>query len=112
MAGKDIVNITEKAVEKAKGLIKNQPDILGLRIKILDGGCSGKTYNVEYAKDIKENEEVIKKSGVIFMIDPGASLFLIGCTIDWKQEKFKNGFTFENPNEIARCGCGESFSLS
>ena len=112
MVGKNIVNITQKAVEKAKDLIKNQPNILGLRIKILDGGCSGKTYNVEYAKDIKENEEVIKKNGVIFIIDPGASLFLIGCTIDWKQEKFKNGFTFENPNEIARCGCGESFSLS
>ena len=46
------------------------------------------------------------------MIAPSAILFIIGCTIDWKQEKFKNGFTFENPNETARCGCGESFSVS
>ena len=68
--------------------------------------------NVDYAKNIRENEEVIKKNNIVFIIDPSASLFLIGCTIDWKQEKFKNGFTFENPNELARCGCGESFSVS
>ena len=38
-------------------------------------------------------------------------LFIIGSTIDWKEDKFKRGFTFENPNETARCGCGESFSI-
>ena len=111
MSVKELVNITEKAAEKAKELIDNQEGTLGIRIKVLEGGCSGKTYNVDYAKDIKENEEVIKKNGVSFIIDPAASFFLVGCTIDWKQEKFKNGFTFENPNEIARCGCGESFSV-
>tara|TARA_Y100000589_G_scaffold329263_2_gene375308 strand:- start:1240 stop:1575 length:336 start_codon:yes stop_codon:yes gene_type:complete len=111
MSLKELVNITDNAAAKAKELIKNQEGILGIRIKVLEGGCSGKTYNVDYAKDIKENEEVIKKNGVSFIIDPAATLFLAGCTIDWKQEKFKNGFTFENPNEIARCGCGESFSV-
>jgi len=112
MIEKALVNITDRAINKAEELIKNQKDVIGLRIKILDGGCSGKTYNVDYAKNIKENEEVIKKNNIVFIIDPSASLFLIGCTIDWKQEKFKNGFTFENPNELARCGCGESFSVS
>ena len=112
MVQKQLVYITDKAAQKAHELIKNESESIGLRVKILDGGCSGKTYNIDFAKNIKENEEVITKNGVKFIIDPGASLFLIGCTIDWKQEKFKNGFTFENPNEMAKCGCGDSFSVS
>ena len=109
---KELVKITDRAVEKARILVGNKPGSIGLRIKILEGGCSGKTYNVDYATEIKENEEVLKKNGVIFIIDPSAALFLIGCIIDWKQEKFKDGFTFSNPNEVARCGCGESFSTN
>ena len=70
------------------------------------------TYNVLQADKINEQDEIVKKDGVSFIISPSAILFIIGCTIDWKQEKFKNGFTFENPNEKARCGCGESFSVS
>ena len=55
---------------------------------------------------------MIKKNGINFIIDPSAVMFLIGSTIDWKEEQFKKGFTFENPNETARCGCGESFTTS
>ena len=110
MTNKIIVNITENATEKAKKLLESQKDHLGLRVMVLEG-CSGKTYKVDYTNTINDNDEVIEKNGVKFIIDPSAVLFLIGCTIDWKEDKFKNGFTFENPNEIARCGCGESFSI-
>tara|TARA_Y100001935_G_scaffold60828_1_gene50975 strand:- start:51 stop:383 length:333 start_codon:yes stop_codon:yes gene_type:complete len=105
------IKITDKAIIKAKELIENSDKTIGLRIAVLKGGCSGMTYNVEYAKEINEQDEVITAEGINFVIDPSAILFLIGSTIDWKQEKFKSGFTFENPNEKARCGCGESFSI-
>ena len=111
MTGKIIVNITDKATDKAKQLLKNKDCYVGLRVKVLEGGCSGKTYNLDYTDEVKENDEIVEKNGVKFFIEPSAILFLIGCTIDWKEDKFKNGFTFENPNEIARCGCGESFSI-
>ena len=106
------INITEKAIIKAKELVSRDESSIGLRIEIQQGGCSGMTYNVLQVNKINEQDEIIKKNGVQFMIAPSAILFIIGCTIDWKQEKFKNGFTFENPNETARCGCGESFSVS
>ena len=70
------------------------------------------TYEVSLSEKIKEGDEVIKKQGINFIIDPSAVMFLLGSTIDWKEEKFKRGFTFENPNETARCGCGESFTTS
>ena len=111
MENKIIVNITDSALNKAEKLLKDKNDFIGLRVKVLEGGCSGKTYSVDYTKAIQENDEVIEKNGVKFVIDPSAILFLIGSTIDWKEDKFKNGFTFENPNEVARCGCGESFNI-
>ena len=111
MENKIIVNITDSALNKAKKLLEDKNDFIGLRVKVLEGGCSGKTYNVDYTKAIQENDEIIEKNGVKFVIDPSAILFLIGSTIDWKEDKFKNGFTFENPNEVARCGCGESFNF-
>jgi iron-sulfur cluster assembly protein len=112
MANEIKINITTEAINKAKELIDKDKNSIGLRVEIQKGGCSGMTYNVLQANKINEQDEIVKKDGVNFIIAPSAILFLIGCTIDWKKEKFKNGFTFENPNETARCGCGESFSVS
>ena len=112
MSKNPIVNITENAVSRAKCLLQSDSTFIGLRISVSQGGCSGMTYNVELSEKIREEDEVIKKEGINFIIDPGAIMFLLGSTIDWKEEKFKQGFTFENPNETARCGCGESFSTS
>ena len=70
------------------------------------------TYNVSLTEKVNKGDEVVEKNGINFIIDPSAIMFLIGSTIDWKEEKFKKGFTFENPNETARCGCGESFTTS
>ena len=75
MTGKIIVNITEKASEKAKQLLKNKESCYGLRVKVLDGGCSGKTYNVDYTDEVKENDEIVEKNGVKFVIEPSAILF-------------------------------------
>ena len=111
MSKEIIVNITDKAIEKAKELIKLDKSSIGLRIEIQKGGCSGMTYNVLHTDKVKSQDEVLKKDGIIFIIDPSAILFIIGSTIDWKEDKFKSGFSFKNPNESSRCGCGESFSV-
>ncbi|MGB1962855.1 MAG: HesB/IscA family protein, partial [Candidatus Puniceispirillaceae bacterium] len=45
-------------------------------------------------------------------IDPTAVMFLVGSEMDWEEDKFAARFVFRNPNEVARCGCGESFSVA
>tara|TARA_Y100001970_G_C14226465_1_gene855990 strand:+ start:1669 stop:2007 length:339 start_codon:yes stop_codon:yes gene_type:complete len=112
MMKNSIVTITDNALQRAKSLLNNDSELIGLRISVAQGGCSGMTYEVALSKEIKEGDEVVNKDGIKFIIDPGAIMFLLGSTIDWKEEKFKQGFTFQNPNETARCGCGESFSTS
>ena len=93
-------------------MLSNNKNVAGLRVSVSQGGCSGMTYKVSFSEKINTGDEVINKNGINFIIDPSAVMFLIGSTIDWKEEQFKKGFTFENPNETARCGCGESFTTS
>ena len=69
------------------------------------------SYVLEYAKDVKPNEEVIEDKGVKVFIDAAAVMYLLGTEMDYKAEKFSSQFVFKNPNETERCGCGESFSI-
>ena len=112
MINNPLVNITDKAANRAKDLLSKNENVVGLRVSVSQGGCSGMTYNVSFSEKIKKEMKSLEKNGINFIIDPSAVMFLIGSTIDWKEEKFKKGFTFENPNETARCGCGESFTTS
>ena len=110
---KDILRLTKEATDRVKLLIeRSKGEVLGLRIGVKTAGCSGMKYHVEYAKEIKPYEEKIIIEGLTIVIDPAAVMFLIGSTMDYQENKFSSGFEFSNPNEIARCGCGESFSVS
>ena len=109
---KDILTLTNAALDRARTLIKKSDgEVIGLRVGVKTAGCSGMKYNVEYAKDVKKFEEKVVCKDVMILIDPAATMFLIGSVMDYKESKFSSGFEFTNPNEIARCGCGESFTV-
>ncbi len=105
-----MVTLTDRAVSRVKHLIsKSDEPVLGLRIGVSARGCSGLSYSVEYATEQKRFEEVIEQDGVKVLIDPAAVMFLIGSEVDYEESKFSSGFTFNNPNAVGACGCGESF---
>ena len=109
---KPIVTLTDKAVAHVKKLMERADnDIIGLRVGIKTAGCSGLQYVVEFASEKKPFEDVITQGGATILIDPSAVMFLIGSEMDWVEEKFSSQFVFNNPNETARCGCGESFTV-
>ena len=110
---KPFLTITDAAANRVKELIKDaNSGVIGIRIGIKTAGCSGMKYNVEYATEIKPFEEKIISKGITICIDPAAIMFLIGSEMDYREQKFSSGFEFNNPNEIARCGCGESFTVA
>ena len=76
------VNITQQAVDKAKELVSLDSTSIGLRIEVKKGGCSGMTYDVVHAKSFNEQDEVIKKDGVTFVIDPSACLLYTSDAAD------------------------------
>ena len=56
-------------------------------------------------------DELVEQHGVTILIDPKATLFILGTEMDYVEEKIQSGFVFRNPNEKGRCGCGESFHV-
>jgi iron-sulfur cluster assembly protein len=107
-----VMTVTPAAAERVKALIdKRDKPTVGIRIGVRSKGCSGMSYTLEYAEKQEPMDEVVEAEGVKLLIDPKASLFLIGTVMDFEEDKLKAGFVFRNPNEKGRCGCGESFHV-
>ena len=108
-----IIKLSDSAVSRIKEILSKAEDsTIGVRIGVKSGGCAGMSYIMEYAKEVKPNEEVVEEKGVKVLIDPKAVMYLLGTEMDYKKEKFSSQFVFNNPNETERCGCGESFKTS
>tara|TARA_B100001057_G_scaffold297505_1_gene297768 strand:- start:267 stop:599 length:333 start_codon:yes stop_codon:yes gene_type:complete len=108
----NIIEISDTASKRIKEIIANaKDDTVGLRIAVKSGGCAGYSYDMDYINEINPSDEIVEQDGIKVFIDQAAIMFLLGSTMDFKNEKFKSGFTFTNPNETERCGCGESFSV-
>lgn len=74
-------------------------------------GCSGMAYVLEFADSVEEDDQVFEDKGVKVVISPKSLAYLDGAELDYGREGLNEGFRFTNPNEKARCGCGESFSI-
>lgn len=85
---------------------------LGVRVGVSNGGCAGMSYTMAYAEAQEPYDEVIEDRGVKIFIDPKAIMFLIGTELDFVTEKLGSRFTFNNPNQTAACGCGESVAIT
>ena len=106
------MTVSAAAAERARALIEGRgKPTAGIRIGVRSKGCSGMSYTLEFADKQEPMDEVIDTGGFKLLIDPKASLFLIGTEMDYEEEKLKSGFVFKNPNEKGRCGCGESFHV-
>ena len=107
-----VIKLSDNAANKIKEILSNADNsTIGVRVGVKTGGCAGMSYIMEYAKEIKPNEEVIEDKGVKVLIDPNAVMYLLGTEMDYKQEKFASQFVFKNHNETERCGCDESFKI-
>jgi len=108
------ITITEAAKQRVIHLIeKRDKPAAGIRVGLRTSGCNGLSYTIEYVDEIGKFDEAISIDGSAYkvVIDPKASLFLFGTEMDFVEEKMKSGFTFRNPNEKGRCGCGKSFNV-
>jgi iron-sulfur cluster assembly protein len=104
--------LTDAAAERVKAIMaRSETPVAGLRVGVKKGGCAGMEYTMEYAAEAGPHDEVIDEKGVRILIDPSAILFLLGTEMDYKSDKLKSGFVFNNPNQIGACGCGESVEI-
>lgn len=106
-----MITMTEKATKAARMFIlSSETPKGGLRIAITGGGCSGFTYDLALEATPNEDDTVIEQGKVRVFLDPQSAPLLEGMTIDFTDGLEGSGFTFNNPNASASCGCGKSFS--
>lgn len=107
-----VMTLTDAAAERVKTIIgRAKTPVVALRLGVKNGGCAGMEYTMEWAEYQKPLDEVVEDKGVRIFIDPKAIMFLLGTEMDYKESMLKSGFVFNNPNQTAACGCGESVML-
>ncbi len=108
-----VMSLTEAAAERLRALAANSgKEVEGVRIGVKNGGCAGMEYTMTYAEARGPHDEVIEDKGVKLLIDPTAVMFLLGTEMDYRADRMRSGFVFNNPNQTSACGCGESVSLT
>ena len=105
------VSITEAAAAKVTHYISNRGKGEGIRLAVRTAGCSGFAYNLEFVDTPNPEDILYEDKGVKLFVDPKSLVYLKGLEVDYGREGLNEGFKFINPNETARCGCGESFHV-
>lgn len=107
------INIADSAVLRVVELIKHSKDtdMIGLRVAVFGGGCSGFMYHYKLESNQNDDDLVINSNGVKFLVDPASQPFLEGSTLEFVQELGASYFKVSNPNATGKCGCGSSFSI-
>ena len=107
------VRLTDAAAARIRDIMADADGkYQGVRVGVTNGGCAGMSYTMDYAEDVRPLDEVVEDKGVKIFIEPKAILFLIGTEMDFVKEKLGARFVFNNPNQTAACGCGESVSIA
>jgi len=105
------VSITDRAAEKIKQLLAAEKrEGQGLRLKVVEGGCSGFENKMDFDAPCAE-DKVFEKDGAKVLVDMKSLLYLIGTELDYKEGLMQSGFVLQNPNVKWTCGCGTSFTV-
>lgn len=105
-----IVTLTDAAAARVKEIIaKGEKPYL--RVGVVNGGCAGMEYVLDYAEAPEAFDELVEDKGVSILVKADAVLFLLGSEIDYETTRLASRFVFRNPNQTDACGCGESVTI-
>ena len=105
------ITLTETAADRVASFLAKRGKGIGLRLGVKTTGCSGMAYTMEFADVLEDTDTVFEAGKVKLIIDPKSLVYLDGTELDYTREGLNEGFKFTKPNEKARCGCGESFTV-
>jgi iron-sulfur cluster assembly accessory protein len=106
------VTLTDSAVQKIRELTvsTDNAEEQALRVSVRGGGCSGFQYSLALDK-AKEDDHVFEHEGISVLVDKVSMQFVFGSQVDFVDGLQGAGFTVNNPNVVAACGCGSSFQV-
>ena len=106
------VTLSDKAASKIQELIGagTEMEDQALRVAVKGGGCSGFQYALALDQP-KSDDHVFEHAGVSVVVDKVSMQFVFGSEVDYVDGLQGAGFTVNNPNVVAACGCGSSFQV-
>ena len=110
---KKVIDLTEAASVRVKEMQKhNEEEGSFLRVTIHGGGCSGLSYGMNFDQIQGVDDYIDEQHGLKILVSREDAPIIMGTKIDYKQSLMGGGFTIDNPNAIASCGCGTSFKTA
>ncbi len=108
----DPITLSDKAATKVKELLGAQENGTeqALRVAVRGGGCSGFQYALAFDAP-KADDHRFEAEGVTIVVDKTSMQFVFGSEVDWVDGLQGAGFSVNNPNVVAACGCGSSFQV-
>src|SRR3954467_10740425 len=104
-----MVTLTERAAEHVLALMREDPEALALRVAVQGGGCSGLQYALGFDGEPQPGDGVPGQAGRRVVGGRSTLPYLSGAEVDFVDGLMGAGFTVNNPNAVASCGCGSSF---
>ena len=108
-----LLTVTDSAAAQIKSLIAEAPEgqpVVGLRIGVQAGGCSGMSYEFVVSDAVNPDDAVFEGFGAKAVVDPKADFFIGGSVVDYVESLMSSGFVVTNPQAVSTCSCGKSFS--
>ena len=105
------VELTDAAARRIVKILASEPGKSALRVSVEGGGCSGFSYKFDLVEARNEDDVVIEKGGATVLIDDLSLVYMGGSVIDFVDDLIGQSFQIRNPNAVASCGCGTSFSI-
>ncbi|WP_421849850.1 HesB/IscA family protein [Marinomonas sp.] len=105
------VSLTASAQKYFASKLIKQPGKL-IRLSTKESGCTGFSYVLDIVDSASEEDTVLEFGSVTLAVDSQSTAMLKGTEIDLVREGVNEVVKFKNPNVVAECGCGESFSVS
>lgn len=105
------VTVTDRAASRIARIMASEPPGSMLRISVEGGGCSGFQYKFDFTTTRNDDDLVIEKGGATVLVDEISLPYMAGTELDWVEDLIGSAFKLQNPNAVANCGCGTSFSI-
>jgi iron-sulfur cluster assembly accessory protein len=105
------ITLSEKAAKRIATIVSADAGKQALRISVEGGGCSGFSYKFDLADAVNADDKVIERDGAKVLIDSMSLIYMDGSEIDFVDNLLGQSFQIHNPNAVASCGCGTSFSI-
>lgn len=105
------ITLSERAARRISEIVADEPSNKLLRVSVEGGGCSGFQYKFDLVPESEPDDLVIERAGAKVLIDPISVNYMTGSEIDFVDDLIGSSFKINNPNAVAGCGCGTSFTI-